>query len=324
LSLEHYITLFDSVFLPQGLALHASLKRHAGSFKLWVLCMDERAKEVLDRLGEPTIRAVALADVETPELLEVKPGRNRAEYCWTMTPFTPTIVFDRDPEAKRVTYVDADVFLLKSPQPVFEEFERSGKAVLITEHAYDPEYDQTAASGQFCVQFVTFVRGASEPVRQWWQDRCIEWCFDRIEEGRLGDQKYLDQWPIRFGGLVHILGQIDAFLAPWNARRFPYSKAVAWHFHGLRLLKDGKILFHGPYSVPDVVHRMVYVPYAEELARSLNRLGEEIVQGRARRWWLSWIRSLIRNVKGVLREMRNHHAVWDMPKADNRLAGKKR
>ncbi len=60
--------------------------------------MDEKAREVLEQLGEPTIRTVALADVETPELLEVKLGRSRVEYCWTMTPLTPKIVFDRDPD----------------------------------------------------------------------------------------------------------------------------------------------------------------------------------------------------------------------------------
>jgi hypothetical protein len=312
--LEHYITLFDSAFLPQGLALHASLCRHGGEFTLWVLCMDERTKTVLDSLARPTIRTIALADVETPELLAVKPGRNRAEYCWTLTPFTPRFVFERDSTATRVTYVDADVFLLKSPRPVFEELEQSGKAVLITEHAYDPEYDQSAESGRFCVQFVIFVRGASEPVRQWWQDRCIEWCFDRIEDGKLGDQKYLDEWPVRFGGIVHILKQIDAFLAPWNARRFPYSGAIAWHFHGLRLLRGDRVLLHPPYVVPEVVHRQVYAPYMQELRRSLDLVGEKIVQSRARGPFFAWLRSYGRKVKRMLREMRHPHAIRNMPK----------
>ena len=28
--MEHFVTLFDSLFLPQGLALHMSMERHAG------------------------------------------------------------------------------------------------------------------------------------------------------------------------------------------------------------------------------------------------------------------------------------------------------
>ena len=278
--MEHYITLFDSLFLPQGLALYNSMLRHAGDFTLWVLCMDDKTQKVLQSLNAPKLRVIGLSEVETEQLLAVKPGRTRAEYCWTLTPFTPKIVFDRAPDAQRVTYVDADVFFLKSPRAIFEEFERSGKAVLITDHAYDPEYDQTAVSGQYCVQFVTFVRDACEPVRSWWQDRCIEWCFARPENGKLGDQKYLDEWPTRFGQLVHVLQQLDVLLAPWNARRFPYSRAIAWHFHGLRLLGNRKVLLHGPYSVPDITHTMVYEPYLQELKRSLDTLGEDVVQQR--------------------------------------------
>src|SRR4029079_1632008 len=98
--------------------------------------------------------------------LAVKSNRTFVEYCWTLTPCTPKLVFDRDPSAQRVTYLDADMFFLKEPTPVFEEWEASGKSVLITDHAYHAEYDQSATSGQYCVQFLSFAKGASEPVRR--------------------------------------------------------------------------------------------------------------------------------------------------------------
>lgn len=306
--MEHFVTLFDSLFLPQGLALHASLTRHAGSFTLWVVCLDDRTQQVLDSLGAPTLRTIRLAEVETKELLEVKPDRTRAEYCWTLTPYTPKIVFDRAPDARRVTYVDSDVFLLRSPGAIFEEFERSGKAVLITDHAYDAEYDQTEVSGQYCVQFMTFVRGSSEPVRRWWQDRCIEWCFATPADGKLGDQKYLDDWPTRFGPLVHVLGQIELMLAPWNARRFPYSRAVAWHFQGLRLLSGRRALLHGPYSVPEVVHQMVYEPYLEELARSIQLMGGYAPQAKVAHALLRYPLEIARNLKQELKSLLKHRA----------------
>lgn len=311
--MEHYVTLFDSVFLPQGLSLLASLKRHSSPFTLWVLCMDDEAKIALDELGDSTIRTIRLADVETPELLAVKQGRDRAEYCWTMTPYTPKLVFDRDPSVKRVTYVDADIFLLSSPRPIFEEFERSGKAVLITDHAYDPEFDQAASSGQYCVQFMIFIRDASEDVRQWWQDRCIEWCFNRMEDGKCGDQKYLDDWPTRFGESVHVLAQLDLLLAPWNARRFPYSRAVAWHFHGLRLLDRQRVLLHGPYPVPRVAHEAVYMPYLEELTRSQKRLGRYVVQKRGYHPLWSWLKSTVMIWLRHLRTIQPYYSVRKLP-----------
>ena len=312
--MEHFVTLFDRVFLPQALALHSSLRRHAGSFTLWAVCMDERAREAVDALGEPSFRTIALKEVETPELLTVKAGRTTVEYCWTLTPFTPKIVFERATDASRVTYLDADMFLLRPPGPIFEEFERSGKAVLITDHAYDAEYDQSATSGQYCVQFMTFCRETSEPVRRWWQDRCVEWCFHRMEDGKLGDQKYLDDWPTRFGELVHVLTQLDLLLAPWNARRFPYSRAIAWHFHGLRLLQDDKVLLHPPYAVPEVVHRMVYEPYIGELRRALNVLGGHTVVPSDRpilSWWRSFF---IRGLVPRIQALKNYRLIRRLPK----------
>lgn len=312
--MEHYITLFDSAFLPQGLALHASMSRHAGAFTLWVLCLDDAVKETLDSLGKPSIRTVKLSDIETPDLLTVKLGRSRAEYCWTLTPFTPKIVFDRDPEAKRATYLDADMFFLKSPSPIFDEFQASGKAVQITDHAYDAEYDWSAASGQYCVQFMTFVRGESEAVRQWWQDRCIEWCFDRLEDGKFGDQKYLDDWPTRFPKSVHVLSQIDVLLAPWNAKRFPYSRAIAWHFHGFRVLDNNRVLLRRGYSVPDIVDKMIYTPYMHEIKNILGSLGKPVVPTATKRNFILRAKFIAKNVRRLIRDLREYQVVRNLPK----------
>ena len=47
--MEHYVTLFDSLFLPQGLALHMSMERHAGNYTLWILCIDDAVHDVLTK-----------------------------------------------------------------------------------------------------------------------------------------------------------------------------------------------------------------------------------------------------------------------------------
>ncbi|NJD34698.1 MAG: glycosyl transferase [Betaproteobacteria bacterium] len=304
--MEHYVTLFDGNFLPQGLALLESLERHAGEHTLWVLCLDDRAREVLDGLAKPNLRTIPLAEVETPELLAVKPGRNRMEYCWTLTPFTPQFVFQRESLVERVTYLDADLFLLKSPRQIFEEFDESRKSVLITEHAYDAEYDQSATSGRFCVQFMTFVRNESEPVRSWWVERCLEWCFDQKKDGRFGDQKYLDDWPERFPNHVHVLRQEAAILAPWNARRFPYSKAIAWHFQALRIHGD-RIRWYLGDEIPEVVEAQVYLPYVKLLEQKLQQLGQPVVQGRLESTGLAlmnWGKLLIKRILGLSRKLR--------------------
>ena len=42
------------------------------------------------------------------------------------------------------------------PQSLLDEFHLSKKSILITEHRYTTEYDQTVPFGIYCVQFITF------------------------------------------------------------------------------------------------------------------------------------------------------------------------
>jgi len=270
--MEHYVTLFDSLFLPQGIALHASMERHAGQYTLWILCMDALAYEVLQRISLPNVRLLCIEQLETNELRRVKAERTKAEYCWTLTPFTPRFVFETDPTAERVTYIDADMWFRKSPSPIFLEFELSGKQVLITDHGYAPEHDQSATSGQFCVQFMTFNRVGGEIVRKWWEERCIEWCYARAEDGKFGDQKYLDDWGERFVGQVHILQHQEWMLAPWNSIRFPYNGAICHHFHGLRIVDNRSVTIAEQYAIPQPTREYLYMPYLNDIKNSLATL----------------------------------------------------
>lgn len=293
--MEHYVTLFDSLFLPQGLALHLSMERHVKNYKLWILCVDDDAHTVLTELQLPNVELLHLNKLETPSLLSVKPARSKGEYCWTLTPFSVKFVFETDQIITRVTYLDADLWFRKSPDAIFKEFDDSGKQVLITDHAYSPEHDQSENSGQYCVQFMTFTRDGGETVRQWWEDRCIEWCFARVEDGKFGDQKYLDDWPVRFDTKVHVLINKELILAPWNSLRYPYGNSIAWHFQGLRLIEN-KQNFQvqlSEYSIPETTLNYVYHAYINDLKKVIGILlghGVKIRSQTKKLTWLSRIR----------------------------------
>lgn len=272
-SAEHFLTLFDHKFLPQGLALHASLLRHAPGAQLWILCMDEQVEQQLSRLALEGVRLITLRAIETPELLAVKPTRNRGEYCWTLTPFVFDAVFARDASAERVTYLDADLFFFADPSRLLAELDQAGKDVLITEHAFAPEYDQTEKVGRFCVQFLTVCNttGGRE-VTSWWQQRCLEWCFHRHEDGKYGDQKYLDHWPRLFPRQVHILTQVGETLGPWNVRALGNAHVpVFYHYHGLRITEPNRVQLYNGYRI-GVHGERLYGDYLEALTRAAARL----------------------------------------------------
>ena len=269
--MENFVILFNNIFLPQGLALHLSMERHMHNYLLWILCVDDETYNVMKKLALPNIRLLKLSNLETKELLSVKSERSIAEYCWTLSSFAPRYVFEADKSVKRVTYVDADLWFIKQPRSIFDEFERSGKQVLITEHAYAPKYDQSEKFGKFCVQFITFTRNGGEIVRKRWENQCLEWCFSRVEDGKFGDQKYLDDWPERFSSLVHVLNNKGSALAPWNATLFSYKDATFYHFHGLKIISKKKIQI-GSYSLPISLKQNVYRPYSKDLKNAINLL----------------------------------------------------
>ena len=283
--------------------------RHGGRFVLWVVCMDEAAERNLRALDLPHVRLISLAEAETAELQAAKQTRSRGEYCWTVTPFTPDFVFARDAAASRVTYLDADLFFFASPAALFDELDSSHKDVLITEHAFAPKYESSELNGRFCVQFVTFRRTPqSSEVLRWWQARCIEWCYDRHEDGKFGDQKYLDQWPSLFGETVHILVDRIQALAPWNVemqltRRDKNFVPVFYHFHGLRIVKANQLKLFSGYKIGGRGMRF-YWAYIDEIKRSLimlrsKNISPPIVPEPIEPFY--WARRLKKKVFGVVR-----------------------
>jgi hypothetical protein len=276
--LREYCTLFDSNYLVKALAMYRSLEACGTPFHLTVFTFDEHAESLLLRLGLSRLSVVPLRDLESHDtgLAAVKGDRSPVEYCWTATPALPLYLFDTRPELREITYLDADLLFYSDPEPLFVEM-GDDASVLITPHRFAPEYAHHIVSGVYNVQFVTFRRTEDGlRVLRWWRDRCLEWCYDLLEDGKLGDQKYLDDWPERFAG-VHVLEHPGGGLAPWNslAHRVERDEGrvtvdgqplVFFHFHRVRLRRRGSHAYRPPgYHVPPNVVRLVYRSYLAAL-----------------------------------------------------------
>jgi hypothetical protein len=298
--MEHFVTLFDSLFLPQGLALHMSMERHIKKYVLWILCVDDQVYRDLGNLNLPNVRLLQLSRLETDELLQIKPTRSKGEYCWTLTPFAPRFVFEADINVVKVTYIDADIWFMKNPKVIYDQFEKSGKSVMITGHGYGVEYDVSSTSGQYCVQFIIFIRDKSEPIRKWWEERCIEWCYSYLEGDRYGDQRYLDDWTERFAKEVHVYEKEEHFLAPWNADRFPYGTGIIFHFHELRLINPKKIILVKGYYLPKVMLENVYQPYINDFELALSRMKCNDIEIRMQALSSNFIVNILKSIKKFL------------------------
>jgi hypothetical protein len=156
--------------------------------------------------------------------------------------------------------------------------------VLVTPHRFRPYLRHYAANGIYNVQFMTSRRDERGlTALEWWHDRCLEWCYLRLEEGKFADQKYLDDWPERFEG-VHVLRRPGGGLASWNldgvARRDENGSVtvdgeplVFFHFHRVRMRGDGGYDWRAPgYLGLGRAFEPVYRPYLATLDAAKGRV----------------------------------------------------
>lgn len=271
----NFCTLFDSGYLLRGLTLYYSLLDSCSDFKLYVLAFDDMCYDILKSLNLSNVELISLNQFEDEELREVKKSRTRQEYCWTCTPSLILYTLKKY-NLDICTYLDADLYFFSSPQSLLDELE--DKDVLITEHRYTKRYDQTELSGKYCVQFMSFKSTEKAlNVLGWWREKCNDWCYARAEDGKFGDQKYLDDWLDRFD-CVHSLRHEGGGVAPWNVQRYKFSTAsndgkqirrrddgrvfelVFYHFHGMQFFSDNTVYFGG-YKLSNGVKTGIYFRY---------------------------------------------------------------
>jgi len=283
---RYFCTYFDQNYLPRGLALYRSLQRHCPAFQLWVLCMDRVCYEALTMLGLPGLHAIALDEYEQgdTDLLEAKQNRTLIEYYFTCSPSLPLFILNHYPRVDLITYLDADLFFFADPAPIYEEL--ADRSIGIIGHRFPPFLQGLELYGIYNVGWVSFRRDAHAlACLRWWRERCLEWCYDRYEDGRFADQKYLDDWPSRFQR-VAVLGHKGANLAPWNLANYTIrangdrvlvdeDPLIFFHFHRLRQIEgwvyDPRLVDYKT-KASTVVRRSIYAPYIRMLAETAEHL----------------------------------------------------
>jgi hypothetical protein len=293
----YFCTYFDSNYLIRGLTLYRSLIRHVAPFRLWVLCFDDLTYEVLQKLALPEVVPISLRNFEEgdEQLLKAKSNRSRVEYYFTCTPSLPLYILRNCPEVDVVTYLDADLFFFSDPSPIYEEL--GDDSILVVGHRFPPHLKDHERFGIYNVGLLSFRRDNNGlKCLNWWRERCIEWCYDREEDGRFADQKYLDDWPVRFQRVV-VLQHKGAGLAPWNWMSYRIRvqnghttidghPLIFYHFHNLKILNrwlcDPRLSNYRYSPMPMVLRRWLYVPYMRsqrETWRWIRRIVPEVDPG---------------------------------------------
>lgn len=288
----NFCTLFDSYYLDKGIALYKSLESVCDDFTLYIFCFDDKAYEILKDLQFSHAVILHHSCFETPELLEKKKERSKAEYCWTCTPVTIEYVLDHYP-VNSCTYLDSDLYFYSDPKVLFDEIDHENADAVIVEHrfknnAYGRKLEER--NGKYCVEFNYFCQTEnSRKILTWWKNKCLEWCYDQPEPDRMGDQKYLNQFQQLFSG-VYELQNLGGGVAPWNLEQYKLVnnsqsnvimsdnagntfQLVFYHFQNIRYLPSHKVNIKSQTKNKSLKYA-IYIPYLSEI-ESIRKILKE-------------------------------------------------
>lgn len=285
--MKHYFcTYFDRNYLTRGLALIESLSTNCREFIIYVVCMDEYTRLTLNILAIPQVKTIPFHEIEQrdPDLAACRANREEVEYIWTSTPAVIRYVLDGHPEIENLVYVDADLLFFSELDSLYAEM--GNKTVLIHEHRFSVRHSHLLLYGRFNVGLLIFKNAPSaREVLSDWRLKCIDWCGAKADNGKFGDQKYLDDWPTRFQ-CVHITMNIGVGVAPWNHEQYRFSvnaqgqpcvdgaPIVFYHFHSFKVIHP-EVYIPAPdsgWSMPNDCVKVCVKPYINALRRAHQRV----------------------------------------------------
>lgn len=280
----NFCTIVTGEYLPKGLALYFSLKNNLDSFHLWICCMDDLVYDVLKKINLPNVTLITLNSIEDNELHSVKSFRYTYEYCWTLKAPLILHIFKDYKDIASLFYIDADTYLFSSPEKLFNRLKSF--SVLLTMHNFTTDfkclYEQ---KGWYNAGIIGFRRDANTlKCINWWRDRCIDWCYDKIENGKFGDQKYLMEFRKRFDGIYHEK-MVGANAAMWNIADCSISEfegkvqinekdLIFYHFSGLIICSEweyGLWRWEHP-ELDENARRLIYLPYAKDIYNAIQMI----------------------------------------------------
>ncbi len=289
---NHYCAYFDSNYLTRAMLMVDSLKRHDPLAHFHLLCLDTTAEAFLKNHA-PHITAIGIDELQAadPEFAACKDNRSLVEWYFTATSVLCHYLLRRFPGMQRLTYLDSDLFFYASPAILHAE--SVGKSVQIIEHRFSPHLQSLERYGRFNVAWISFFN-TDEGLRvvEDYRRECIDWCYDRLEDERFADQKYLDRWPARYPNCC-VSRWIGADVAHWNVSQWQLryfnqqiyvdsEQLIFYHFQGIKLQDDGRYWAGSPPEHFGAYFEPLYAPYLAAMDAMEARL-KDVLHGVSRK-----------------------------------------
>jgi hypothetical protein len=210
-----------------------------------------------------------------------------------------------------VVYLDADLFFFGSPARIWEEVPLN--EISIVRHNFSARLEsEFPKSGEFNVSWVSFptTNIGFECVSEW-ATNCILLCpkTPTFLNGRLvyGDQLYLEDWPTRFKGSLHVIRNLGVGVAPWNYENYEITETkpilvnstplIFFHFSshqfGFFLARKMGTVYSAISPIPEEIYRV----YEYSLLKACQDLGFKNWKSRFESVHIRLFKNLMRRFK---------------------------
>lgn len=288
--IRHFVIGVDANYLHKSIVFYKSLSMFHNNFILHLFCYDDLTYEVLKALKYKNIVIYHTSEFETEEILKVKNSKERLyEYYWACGPhITQKVIHEQ--KCDFVINADCDLMFFQSPEVIFEEFKKADVIIQPNNFSYQFEND-FIPFGYYCTSIQCFRNNINgRKILRYWYEKCLGWCSHVREEGKFGDQKYLDDWRIRFENVREIVN-VGTNVAPWNVQKFDLSlkdkkvvindkwPLIYYHYHSFRMnLTNYKYILTGDrnlsYPISKEAIELVYKPYVKIIKEVVKELKE--------------------------------------------------
>lgn len=279
---NNYCTIMTKEYLIKGIALYDSISRFDHNYHMWICTMDKFSDSLMRKLDLPNTTVVHVSDIECKALIEAKSNRSTAEYCWTVKASFIKFIFGIERSIKSIIYVDSDTYLFSEPSQMFQQLEKND--VLLTGHNFSNRfhhlYKQKGKYNAGIIGFRNSLKGLE--LLDWWEKKCIQWCYDRVIPGRFGDQKYLEVIGKRTMG-VYISKSITTNAAMWNIENSRIEsiggevyingeKLIFFHFSSFFILNENEFdlwMWQQP-KLDEKMKVIIYMPYVRAIKNAIE------------------------------------------------------
>jgi hypothetical protein len=274
-----FVTLLNSSYLLQGLALVDSIVKNYPESKVYVAPLDHFTMQAFANKYQKNKNV--LIDGGTIRESYERRLKNHEKVNEVIFSLKPVLIEKalKNIQGDMYIYCDADLFF-------FSRFELDNiqEDIVLTEHIFRSELAEYIRNGRFNAGFVGFSNSPSSiACLNWWIKKCQESTAHDIENGVLGDQKYLE----RFSELTSSIRVIKSATMNQSVWMFDKESEIGkgpmidgkevntFHFHRLKpykfFFKTG-INQYGKLKCRKLLYRHIYLPYLRELSSNRSIL----------------------------------------------------